>query len=127
MKRGSFSKWRTLLGYTFYIRVGVAGGGGLESASSLPSVREVRLRKIQSEEVVHDTFIHNMDTLCMLIVIWSIDIWDDVHTLVRALNWFSVEPGWLFHPLYNPHSPLRAMECVWIFAHESVLTSALEI
>ena len=33
-----------------------------------------------------------MDTFCILIVIWSIDIWDDVHILVRALNWFSVEP-----------------------------------
>ena len=33
-----------------------------------------------------------METFCILKVIWSIDIWDDVHIFVRVLNWLSVEP-----------------------------------
>ena len=41
---------------------------------------------------VHDIFIYNMDKMYILKVIWSIGIWDDVHILVRALNWLSVEP-----------------------------------
>ena len=45
-----------------------------------------------SSQGVHDTFIYNMDKFCILIVIWSIDIWDDVHILVRALNCLSGEP-----------------------------------
>ena len=47
-----------------------------------------------SSQGVHGTFIYNMDKFCILIVIWSIvlDIWDDVHILVRALNWLSGEP-----------------------------------
>ena len=45
-----------------------------------------------SSQRVHDTFIYNMDKFCILIIIWSIDIWDDVHILVRALIWLSGEP-----------------------------------
>ena len=45
-----------------------------------------------SSQGVHDTFIYNIDNFFVLIVIWSIDIWDDVHILVKALNWLSVEP-----------------------------------
>ena len=44
-----------------------------------------------SSQGVHDTFIYNMDILYILKVIWSIDIWDDVHILVRALNWLFVK------------------------------------
>ena len=35
-------------------------------------------------EGVHDTFIYNMDKFSILKVIWSIDIWDDVHILVQC-------------------------------------------
>ena len=36
-------------------------------------------------------FLYNMDKFNVLKVIWSIDIWKDVHILVRTLNWLSVK------------------------------------
>ena len=39
---------------------------------------------------VPDTFIYNIDTFYILKLIWSIAMWDDVHILVRALNWLNV-------------------------------------
>ena len=56
-----------------------------------------------------------MDKLYTLKVIWSKVIWDDVHILVRALNWLSVKPptphlgGWLLRPLYTPPPLLMSL------------------
>ena len=74
---------------------------------------------------------HNMDKFSILKVIWSIDIWDEVHILVRALNWFSVEPPTgrvaVASLLYPPPFPFKvessSRQCVLLNDKYCVLLS----
>ena len=74
-----------------------------------------------SSQGVPDTFMYNMDKFCIIIVIWSIDIRDDEHILVGALNWFSVEPptGRVAGPsLIYPPFPFKTVNFITLFEHK---------
>ena len=47
---------------------------------------------IISSQGVHNTSIDNMDKIEVLHIICSLDVWDNVYILFRALNWLSVKP-----------------------------------